>query len=75
MLEGRDFDGIYCTIIAVYIYQAAYLQKAGLDVCVLERRHLIGGAAVTEEIVPGLETSHCQHVFVIVNTTKSCINK
>jgi len=34
--------------------QACYLQKAGLDVCVLERRHVIGGAAVTEEIVPGL---------------------
>ena len=35
------------------IGQAAYLQKAGLNVCVLERRHVIGGAAVTEEIVPG----------------------
>ena len=33
--------------------QAAYLQKNGWDVCVLERRHVIGGAAVTEEIVPG----------------------
>ena len=47
------------TYITVYIYgcshlwQAAYLQKSGLDVCVLERRHIIGGAAVTEEIVPG----------------------
>jgi len=34
-------------------FQAAYLQKAGLDVCVLERRHVLGGATVTEEIVPG----------------------
>ena len=33
--------------------QAAYLQRAGLNVLVLERRHVIGGAAVTEEIVPG----------------------
>lgn len=33
--------------------QAAYLQKAGLNVLVLERRHIIGGAAVTEEIFPG----------------------
>ncbi|KAK7010382.1 pyridine nucleotide-disulfide oxidoreductase domain-containing protein 2, partial [Biomphalaria glabrata] len=31
---------------------AAYLQKSGLKVCVLERRHVIGGAAVTEEIIP-----------------------
>ncbi len=29
---------------------AAYLAKAGLDVLVLERRHLLGGAAVTEEL-------------------------
>jgi phytoene dehydrogenase-like protein len=36
------------------ITQAAYLQKAGLNVLVLERRHVLGGAAVTEEIVPGI---------------------
>ena len=35
------------------LIQAAYLQKAGLKTLVLERRHLIGGAAVTEEIFPG----------------------
>ena len=29
---------------------AAYLAKAGKTVLVLERRHVIGGAAVTEEI-------------------------
>ncbi len=33
--------------------QAAYLAKAGKKVVVLERRHVLGGAAVTEEIVPG----------------------
>ena len=33
--------------------QAGYLAKAGKSVAVLERRHLLGGAAVTEEIVPG----------------------
>ena len=34
--------------------QASYLQKAGFDVCVLERRNVVGGAAVTEELIPGL---------------------
>jgi phytoene dehydrogenase-like protein len=34
---------------------AAYLAKAGRRVLVLERRHLLGGAAVTEEIVPGFK--------------------
>ena len=33
---------------------AAYLAKAGKKVLVLERRHVLGGAAVTEEIYPGL---------------------
>jgi phytoene dehydrogenase-like protein len=31
----------------------AYLAKAGLRTLVLERRHLIGGAAITEELRPG----------------------
>ena len=33
--------------------QAAYLAKAGKRVTVFEKRHVLGGAAVTEEIVPG----------------------
>lgn len=36
--------------------QAAYLQRAGLRTAVLEKRHVLGGAAVTEEIVPGTPT-------------------
>lgn len=37
---------------------AAYLAKQGVkDVLVLERRHLVGGAAVTEELVPGFKFS------------------
>lgn len=35
------------------LVNAAYLAKAGLDTVVLERRHLVGGAAITEELVPG----------------------
>ena len=36
---------------------AAYLAKQGLDVLVLERRHVLGGAAVTEELMPGFKFS------------------
>ena len=36
---------------------AAYLAKAGKNVLVLERREIIGGATVTEEIVPGFKFS------------------
>ena len=35
------------------LVNAAYLAKAGKKVLVLERRHVLGGAAVTEEIFPG----------------------
>ncbi len=35
------------------LVNGAYLAKAGLRTVVLERRHLVGGAAITEELVPG----------------------
>ena len=39
--------------------QAAYLSREGKRVAVLERRHVLGGAAVTEEIVPGVHLILC----------------
>ena len=36
---------------------AAYLSRLGLKTAVLERRPVLGGAAVTEEIVPGYKFS------------------
>lgn len=33
---------------------AAYLARSGLRVCVLERREVLGGACVTEELWPGV---------------------
>lgn len=41
---------------------AAYLARFGLSVAVLERRHVIGGAAVTEELVPGFKFSRCSYL-------------
>ncbi|KAH7566416.1 hypothetical protein JRO89_XS08G0155600 [Xanthoceras sorbifolium] len=41
---------------------AAYLARGGLSVAVLERRHIIGGAAVTEELVPGFKFSRCSYL-------------
>ena len=35
------------------LVNGAYLAKAGLKVLVLERRHVVGGAAITEELRPG----------------------
>ena len=41
----------------------AYLAKAGKSVCILERRYIVGGAAVTEEIVPGFKFSRASYVL------------
>ncbi|HEX6974896.1 MAG TPA: FAD-dependent oxidoreductase, partial [Vicinamibacterales bacterium] len=40
---------------------AFYLAKAGLKVTVLERRPIVGGAAVTEEIAPGYRCPTMAH--------------
>ncbi|KAK2723821.1 pyridine nucleotide-disulfide oxidoreductase domain-containing protein 2-like [Artemia franciscana] len=45
---------------------AAYLQKKGLNVCVLEKRHVIGGAAVTEEIIPGFKFSRASYLLSLL---------
>ena len=45
---------------------AAYLAKAGRSVLVLERRHLVGGAAVSEEIYPGFIYSVCSYVISLL---------
>ena len=41
---------------------AAYLARAGLRVCVLEARGLVGGACVTEELWPGQRLSRASYV-------------
>ncbi|MCV3210824.1 NAD(P)/FAD-dependent oxidoreductase [Mesorhizobium sp. YC-39] len=48
IIVGGGHNGLVC---------GAYLAKAGVKACVLERRPLTGGAAVTEEIWPGYRVS------------------
>ncbi len=45
---------------------AAYLAQAGRKVLVLERRHVVGGAAVTEEVFPGFHFSVCSYVVSLL---------
>ncbi|XP_054456352.1 pyridine nucleotide-disulfide oxidoreductase domain-containing protein 2 [Anoplopoma fimbria] len=45
---------------------AAYLQKGGLKTAVLERRHILGGAAVSEEIFPGFHFSRCSYLLSLL---------
>lgn len=48
------------------LVNAAYLARAGKKVLVLERRHLVGGSAVTEEINPGFKYSVCSYVVSLL---------
>src|SRR5215472_867197 len=41
---------------------AAYLARAGMSVLVLERREIVGGCCVTEEIAPGCRVSTTSYV-------------
>ena len=57
IIVGAGHNGLTC---------AAYLAKAGRKVLVLERRHIIGGATVSEEIYPGFTYSSCSYVVSLL---------
>jgi phytoene dehydrogenase-like protein len=56
---GGGHNGLVC---------AAYLAKAGRRVCVLERRHVLGGCANTEELWPGYRVSTAAYVISLFQT-------
>ncbi len=58
---GAGHNGLTC---------AAYLAKAGYKVLVLERRHIVGGAVVTEtDLVEGFRLDTCSSYHVVINGT------
>src|SRR4029077_15915817 len=48
------------------LVSAAYLARAGLRTLVLERRYVLGGAAVTEEVFPGFRFSVASYVVSLL---------
>jgi phytoene dehydrogenase-like protein len=57
VIIGGGHNGLAC---------AAYLAKAGLDVLVLEKREVLGGAAATEEPWPGYRVSSASYVVSLM---------
>src|SRR3954468_24782553 len=58
VIIGAGHNGLTC---------AAYLAMAGLKVKVLERRSVVGGAAVTEEFCPGFRNSVAAYTVSLLN--------
>ncbi len=58
VIVGGGHNGLVC---------AAYLAAAGLKVTVLERRGVVGGAAVTEEFHPGFRNSVAAYTVSLLN--------
>jgi phytoene dehydrogenase-like protein len=58
LIIGGGHNGLVC---------AAYLAAAGLKVRVLERRGIVGGAAVTEEFHPGFRNSTASYTVSLLN--------
>lgn len=55
---GAGHNGLAC---------GAYLARAGLRTLVLERRHVVGGAAVTEEVFPGYKFSVFSYLMSLLH--------
>src|SRR6202048_82192 len=58
LIIGGGHNGLVCS---------AYLAAAGLKVTVLERRSVVGGAAVTEEFHPGYRNSVASYTVSLLN--------
>src|SRR5215210_2193321 len=59
---GSDYDAIIVGGGHNGLTTGAYLAKAGLRTLILERRHILGGACVTEEVWPGARVSRASYV-------------
>src|SRR5260221_13503997 len=69
---GQHYDAIVIGGGHNGLTNAAYLAKAGKKVCVLERRPMLGGAAVTEGIISGFLFSECSDAVSLLRPEVNC---
>lgn len=65
-MANENFDAIVIGGGHNGLTTANYLAMGGLKVCVLERRHIVGGAAITEEFHPGYRNSVASYVVSLL---------
>ena len=58
VIVGGGHNGLVCS---------TYLARAGFKVTIVERRHVIGGAAVTEEFHPGFRNSVASYTVSLLH--------
>jgi len=57
VIIGSGHNGLVC---------ANYLAKSNMNVLVLEKRHIVGGAAVSEEVFPGYVFSRASYLLSLL---------
>lgn len=65
-MDGNQFDVIVIGAGHNGLTAANYLAMGGLKVCVLESRHIVGGAAISEEFHPGYRNSIASYVVSLL---------
>ena len=66
---SKDFDLIVMGAGHNALVTAAYAAKAGLKVGVFEKRHVVGGAVSTEELVPGYQFDYGGSAHILIRMT------
>ena len=68
-MQKKHYDAVIVGGGHNWLVCSFYLANAGLKVKVLERRSIVGGAAVTEEFYPGFKNSTASYTVCLLNPT------